>query len=124
MGANSRIGAVGWLSKQNGQTGHLQVCSERERQGTVGLRRSPSNARPPHAVCIIILLGAGLPVVQITVLPIQPGMSQFMGQNIPATGHRKTFTDIDGLALVVPDPIRIGVTLVHFESESCLTEMR
>src|SRR5215217_4845653 len=74
----------------------------------------PSDARTSPSIRFIIPLGAGFAVIQIAVLPIQPGMSQLMGKNIPAAGHRKPFADVNGLGLVVPDPIRIGVTFVHF----------
>ena len=47
-------------------------------------------------------------------LPVQPGVTEFMGENIAAARHGEAFADIDGLGAVVPDPIGIGIAFIHF----------
>lgn len=47
-------------------------------------------------------------------LPVQPGVTKFVGEDIATAGHGKTFANIDSLRAVIPDPVGIGITLVHF----------
>jgi hypothetical protein len=58
--------------------------------------------------------GLGLPVVQVAVLPIQPGVTKFVGEDIAASRHRKSLAEINRLGLVVPDTVRIRVSAIHF----------
>lgn len=59
-------------------------------------------------------LGPGLPVVQVAVLPIQPGVSQFVGKDIAASRDGEPLAEVDRLAFIVPDAIRIRVASIHF----------
>ena len=56
----------------------------------------------------------GLAVIKMPVLPVQPGMAKFMGQDIPPPCHRELFPQINGLQLVVPNAIGIRVAAIHF----------
>lgn len=47
-------------------------------------------------------------------LPVEPGVSQFVGQYIPPPCDGESFADVDGLGLIVPNPIRIRILPVHF----------
>ena len=62
---------------------------------------------------LMIGLAAGLSVIQITMLPIEPCMSELMGENISSSRDGKSLTDIDGFRLVVPNPVRVGILPVH-----------
>jgi len=58
-------------------------------------------------------LAAGFSVVQVAVLPIQPGMSKLMGKDVSSARDRKSFADIDDFGFVVPNPIRVRILPVH-----------
>lgn len=58
-------------------------------------------------------LGPGFPVVQMTVLPIEPGVPQFMSKDISAACYRETLSDVDRFGVVVPYPVGIRVPAVH-----------
>ena len=58
-------------------------------------------------------LGLRFSVVQVSVLPVEPGMAQFMGKNVTTSRHREAFSDIDRLGRVIPDSIRIRIPSVH-----------
>ena len=58
-------------------------------------------------------LGAGFSVVHVAMLPVQPGVAEFMGEDIAAAGHGKALADEDGLGFIVPDAVGIGIALVH-----------
>ena len=47
-------------------------------------------------------------------LPVQPGMSEFVREDIAAPGHWEALPDIDRPVVIVPDAIGIGITLIHF----------
>ena len=46
-------------------------------------------------------------------LPVEPRMSQFMGQNIPSSCDGKSLSDIDRFGFIVPYPVGIGVLSIH-----------
>jgi hypothetical protein len=46
-------------------------------------------------------------------LPVEPCMSQFMGENISPSRDGKSFTDIDCFSFIIPDPVGIRVLSVH-----------
>lgn len=46
-------------------------------------------------------------------LPIQPSVAKFMGKNVPSACHRKTFAQIDGLCVGIPNSIGILIPFVH-----------
>jgi hypothetical protein len=71
----------------------------REQGGAVRRERFPS--------CL------GFAVVEMAVLPVQPGMAKFMREDIASPGDRKFFPEINRLELVVPNAIGIGITAVH-----------
>ena len=58
-------------------------------------------------------LGASFSVIQIAMLPVEPRMSQFMGENISPSCDGKSLTDIDRLGFVVPDPVGVRILSVH-----------
>jgi hypothetical protein len=58
-------------------------------------------------------LSASFSVIQIAMLPVEPRMSQFMGENISPSGDREPLTDIDCLGFIVPDPSGIGILTIH-----------
>jgi hypothetical protein len=47
-------------------------------------------------------------------LPVEPGVSEFVGEYIPPPCDGESFADVDGLGLIVPNPIRIRILPVHF----------
>jgi len=53
-------------------------------------------------------------VVQMPVLPIEPGMAQLMGEYVAASGHREPLAEINRLGVVIPDSIRVRVAPIHF----------
>ena len=59
------------------------------------------------------LLRFGFAVIQMPMLPIEPSMAKFVGENVAPSGHRQTLAKIDGLRRVVPDSIGIRVPTVH-----------
>ena len=54
-----------------------------------------------------------LSIIQISMLPVEPGVSEFVGQYIPPPCDGESFADVDGLGLIVPNPIRIRILPVH-----------
>jgi len=58
-------------------------------------------------------LAAGFPFIQVPVLPVQPGMTQLVRQNVAASRDGKAFADINGLGFGVPDAVGIGVPPIH-----------
>lgn len=48
-------------------------------------------------------------------LPVQPGMAQFVRKDVSAARDGKPLADIDGSGFIVPDPVRIPVALIHFQ---------
>jgi hypothetical protein len=58
--------------------------------------------------------GSGLAVVQEPMLPIEPGMSKLVTENVSASGYRQALPDEDGSGLGIPNAVGIWVTLVHF----------
>ena len=59
------------------------------------------------------LLRFGFAVIQMPMLPVEPGMTKFMGKNVAPSGHGQALAKINGLGVVVPDAIGIGVSPVH-----------
>ena len=55
----------------------------------------------------------GLPVVEMPVLPVQPGMAKFMGEDVAAASHGEPFSQVNRFQLVVPDAIGVGIATVH-----------
>ncbi len=56
---------------------------------------------------------ASLSIIQISMLPIEPGMPQFVGEDVSPPCDGQAFADIDGFGLIVPNPIRIRILPVH-----------
>lgn len=48
----------------------------------------PSDARTTLTAFFNILLGLGFSVVQMPMLPVEPGMAQLMGEDVTSPGHR------------------------------------
>jgi len=46
-------------------------------------------------------------------LPVEPGMTQLMGENVAPSGQRQSLPQIDRLVVVVPNSVRVGVTTIH-----------
>jgi hypothetical protein len=46
-------------------------------------------------------------------LPVEPRMSQFMGENISPSCDGKSLPDIDRFGFIVPDPVGVRVLSVH-----------
>jgi len=59
------------------------------------------------------LLSLGFAVVKMPMLPVEPGMAKFMGQDVASSGHGQALTKINSFCVVVPDTIGIRVTTVH-----------
>ena len=47
-------------------------------------------------------------------LPVEPRVSQFMGENISPSGDGKSLADINRFCFVVPNPIGIRILPIHF----------
>ena len=60
-----------------------------------------------------ILLCFGFAVIQMPMLPIEPGMAQFVGENVPTSRDRQALAKINGLRGVVPDAVSIRVPTIH-----------
>ena len=60
-----------------------------------------------------ILLSFGFAVIQMPMLPVEPGMAQFVGENVAPSRHGQALTKIDGLRGVVPDAVGIRVPTIH-----------
>jgi hypothetical protein len=73
-----------------------------------------SDARTQLAGLFNSLSGFCLAVIQMPVLPVEPGMPQFVCEDIASPRHRKLFPQVNRFQLVVPNAIGIGVTAVHF----------
>ena len=58
-------------------------------------------------------LSLRFPVIEVSVLPVEPGMAEFVSKDISSPGDRKLFSQIDRLELIVPNTIRVGVASVH-----------
>lgn len=58
-------------------------------------------------------LSARFSIVQVAMLPIQPGMAQFMGENIATACHGKPFSDVYRFCVVVPDAVGIRISAIH-----------
>ena len=58
-------------------------------------------------------LATGFSVIEIAVLPIQPGMSELMGKYVSSARDRKSFADIDDFGFVVPNSIRVCILPIH-----------
>lgn len=59
------------------------------------------------------MLRSGLSVVQMPMLPVEPGMTQLMGENVAPSGQRQSLSQIDRLVVVIPNSVRIRVTTIH-----------
>ncbi len=59
-------------------------------------------------------LSASFSVIQIAMLPVEPRVSEFMGEDISPSCDRESLADIDRLGFVVPNSIGIHVLPVHF----------
>ena len=46
-------------------------------------------------------------------LPVQPGMAEFMREDIAAAGHGEPLSQVNRFQLVVPDAIGVGIATVH-----------
>ena len=62
---------------------------------------------------LMIGLAAGLSVIQITMLPIEPCMSELMGENVSSSCDGESLADIDRFRFVVPNPIGVSILPVH-----------
>src|ERR1044071_4621562 len=62
---------------------------------------------------LLIRLCFGFAVIQMPMLPVEPGMAKFVGENVAPPGHRQAFAKVNGLCGVVPDAVGIWVTTVH-----------
>jgi len=60
-----------------------------------------------------ILLGFGFAVIQMPMLPVEPGMAKFVGKNVAPSGHGQALAKINGFGGVVPDTVGICVPTVH-----------
>lgn len=54
-----------------------------------------------------------LSIIQISMLPVEPGMPQFVGENVSTPCDGQAFADIDGFSFIIPNPIRIRILPVH-----------
>jgi hypothetical protein len=59
------------------------------------------------------LLRFGFAVIKMPMLPVEPSMAKFMGQDVASPGHGQALTKINSFCVVVPDTIRIRVPTVH-----------
>ena len=60
-----------------------------------------------------ILLSFGFAVIKMTMLPVEPGMAKFVGQDVTSSGHGQALTKINSFCVVIPDTIGIRVPTVH-----------
>ena len=55
----------------------------------------------------------GFPVVEMPMLPVKPGMAQFVGEDIAPAGNGEPFPQVNRFQLVVPDAVGVGIATVH-----------
>jgi hypothetical protein len=79
----------------------------------VGYVEDAFEGRTQLAGFFSFLLRLGFAVVQMPMLPVEPSVTKFMGKNVPPSGHGQALAKINGLRVVVPDAIGIGVSPVH-----------
>lgn len=60
------------------------------------------------------MLRTGFSIVHVAVLPVQPSMAKFVRENISAASHGKPLSYINGLGVVIPNPVRIFIPFIHF----------
>src|SRR5207302_8291635 len=70
-------------------------------------------ARTKLADFFSILLRFGLAVIKMPMLPVEPGMAEFVGKNVATSGHGQALAKVDRFGGVVPDTVSIRVTTVH-----------
>jgi hypothetical protein len=46
-------------------------------------------------------------------LPVEPGMTQLMGENVAPSGQRQSLPQINRLVVIIPNSVRVGVTTIH-----------
>ena len=63
------------------------AASEGPKAYPLGYVEGLNDARTMLADFFSILLGFGLAVVQMPMLPVQPGMAQFVSQNVAPSGY-------------------------------------
>ncbi len=66
----------------------VQQGRSKRRGETVCYVDPPSEARTRLTAFFNILLGLGFSVVQMPMLPVEPGMAQLMGEDVTSPGHR------------------------------------
>ena len=72
-----------------------------------------NDARTKLADFFSSLLCFGFTVIQMPMLPVEPGMAKFMGQDVASSGHGQALTKINSFCVVIPDTIGIRVPTVH-----------
>jgi hypothetical protein len=60
-----------------------------------------------------ILSSFGFAVIKMPMLPVKPGMTKFVGQDVASSGHGQALTKINSFCVVVPDTVGIRVPTVH-----------
>jgi len=55
----------------------------------------------------------GFAVIKMPMLPVEPGMAKFVGQDVASPGHGQALTKINSFCVVIPDTIGIRVPTVH-----------
>ena len=60
-----------------------------------------------------ILLSFGFAVIEMPMLPVEPGMAKFVGKNVPPSSHRQPLAKVNSFCGVVPDSVGILVSTVH-----------
>ncbi|SPP64919.1 hypothetical protein NITLEN_20559 [Nitrospira lenta] len=50
----------------------------------------------------------------MAMLPVEPGMSELVRENIAAPSHREALSNIYCPVVIIPDAISVGIALIHF----------
>jgi len=60
-----------------------------------------------------VWLGFGFSVVQMPMLPVEPGMAQFMSEDVAPPGQRQSLAQVNRLVVIVPDPVGVRIASIH-----------
>jgi hypothetical protein len=89
------------------------AASEDREAYPLGYVEDLNDARTPLTAFFSILLSFGFAVIQMPMLPVEPGMAKFVGKNIAPPSHRQALAKINSFRSIVPDAVSIRVPTIH-----------